>query len=85
MGEDVLTKSRAWGLYDALFRSGSLKFIDEPRGIDPPFRRQTMRDEVSTKQWADGYLNAFSIAARIPLVTFDRALAAQAPNSVLLA
>jgi predicted nucleic acid-binding protein len=84
MGEDVLTQAGAWAVYDALFKTGSLEFIDEPRGIDPVFRRQTTRHEVSIKQWADGYLEAFSIAADIPLVTFDRALAGRAPSSVLL-
>jgi hypothetical protein len=84
MGEDVLTQAGAWAVYDALFDTGSIEFIDEPNGIDPVFRRQTTRHEVSTKQWADGYLEAFSIAANTPLVTFDRALAGKTPNSVLL-
>jgi toxin-antitoxin system PIN domain toxin len=84
MGEDVLTQVRAWAVYDALFKTGVVEFAEEPSGIDPVFRRQTARHQVSTKQWADGYLEAFSIAAEIPLITFDRALAGKAPNSILL-
>ena len=58
--------------------------LGEPQGIDAVFRQQTRRNEVSTKQWADGYLAAFSMAAGIPLVTFDRALAAKLKGAVLL-
>jgi hypothetical protein len=58
--------------------------LEEPRGLDPLFRQHTTRNEASTKQWADGYLTAFSIAAGIPLVTFDRALAGKAKGAVLL-
>ena len=52
--------------------------------IDPLFRNHTDRNEISTKQWADGYLAAFSAAAGIRLVTLDRALAGKAKGAVLL-
>jgi len=58
--------------------------MEEPRGIDPLFRQHTSRNEVSTKQWADGYLAAFAETAGIQLVTFDRALAAKVKGAVLL-
>jgi predicted nucleic acid-binding protein len=58
--------------------------LEEPRGIDPIFRQQTNRNEVSTKQWADGYLSAFALAAGIRLVTLDRALAGKVKGAVLL-
>jgi hypothetical protein len=84
MGVDVLTQSSAWSVYDVFLTAARAKLIDEPRGLDPIFRRQTTRDEVSTKHWADGYLAAFSLASQFPLVTFDRALAGRAKASVLL-
>jgi len=84
MDADVLTQADAWAVYDAFLQTGRTRFIEEPRGIDPLFRQQTHRLEVSTKQWADGYLAAFSIAATIPLVTFDRALAGKVKGAVLL-
>jgi toxin-antitoxin system PIN domain toxin len=84
MGKDALTQAGAWALYDAFLATGRTKLIDEPNGIDPIFRRQTDRDEVSTKHWADGYLAAFAIAAKIPIVTFDRALAGKLKGAVLL-
>ena len=84
MGADVLTQTNAWAIYDGFLATDRARFMEEPDGIDPLFRRHTYRDEVSTKQWADGYLSAFAMAARIPLVTFDRALAAKVKGSVLL-
>jgi toxin-antitoxin system PIN domain toxin len=84
MNQDVLTQTQAWAAFDAFAQSPGARLIEEPHGIDPVFRRLTNRDEVSTKQWADGYLAAFSIAAGMPLVTFDRALAGMTKESILL-
>jgi len=84
MGEDVLTQSEAWEAYDALLANPSNQWMEEPRGIDFIFRQHTDRNEISTKQWADGYLSAFSVAAEIRLVTFDRALAGKVKGAVLL-
>jgi hypothetical protein len=84
MGDDVLTQAKAWAVYDAFLRTGRARLLEEPRGLDPLFRQHTTRNEASTKQWADGYLTAFSIAAGIPLVTFDRALAGKVKGAVLL-
>ena len=84
MGMDVLTQASAWAVYDSLLAAGPVEFFDEPEGIDSLFRLQTTRNEVSTKQWADAYLEAFSITANITLVTFDRASAGRVAGSVLL-
>jgi len=84
MRRDVLTQSNAWNVYDGFLQTTRARFIDEPQGIDLLFRQHTKRDEVSTKQWADGYLSAFAVTAGMPLVTFDRALAGKAKGAVLL-
>ena len=84
MGIDVLTQSRAWDAYDALRADPENRMMEESPGIDPLFRQYTHRDEASTKQWADGYLAAFALAAGIQLVTFDRALAGKVEGAVLL-
>jgi len=84
MGADALTQTNAWAIYDGFLATGSARFMEEPGGIDPLFRQHTYRDEVSTKQWADGYLSAFALAAGLPLVTFDRALAGKVKRAVLL-
>ena len=84
MGKDVLTQSQAWVAFDALLENPGNRMIEEPPRIDALFRQHTSRDEVSAKQWADGYLSAFAIAAGIRLVTFDRALAGKVKGAVLL-
>jgi hypothetical protein len=84
MGADVLTQAQAWEVFDVLLADPGNRMMDEPHGIDPLFRQQTSRNEVSTKQWADGYLAAFAMAAGIQLVTFDRALAGNVKGAVLL-
>jgi uncharacterized protein len=84
MGVDVLTQTDAWAVYDGFLATDRARFMEEPHGIDPLFRQHTYRNEVSTKQWADGYLSAFATAAGIPLVTFDRALAGKVKGAVLL-
>jgi toxin-antitoxin system PIN domain toxin len=85
MGADALTQSSAWTVYDGFLETNRARLIEEPAGFNTLFRKHTKRDEVSTKQWADGYLIAFAIAARIQLITFDRALAGKAKGAVLLA
>ena len=82
MGEDVLTQSAAWKAFDAFLANPANRMMEEPRGIDPVFRRYTDRNAASTKQWADGYLAAFATAAGIQLVTFDRALVGTAKGAV---
>jgi uncharacterized protein len=84
MGADVLTQAKAWAVYDAFLKTAGARLLEEPRGIDRLFRQNTSRNEASTKQWADGYLAAFSMAAGIRLVTFDQALAAKVKEAVLL-
>jgi len=85
MGPDTLTQSQAWKAFDALLHNPANRMMEEPHGLDRLFRQLTDRNETSTKQWADGYLAAFAAAAGIQLVTFDRALAKNVRDAVLLA
>ena len=84
MGSEVMTQSEAWKAYDSFFRNPNARFIEEPAGIDRRFRDRTDRDEISPKQWADGYLAAFTEAAGYTFVTFDKAAAKRVRDSVLL-
>jgi toxin-antitoxin system PIN domain toxin len=84
MGDEALTQREAWSTFDAFLNNAGNRMIEEPRGIDPVFRRHTDRDEASTKQWADGYLAAFAQVGGLTLVTFDRALAGRVKGAVLL-
>lgn len=84
MGGDLLTESQAWAVFDQILVHSGNRMIEEPKGIDPVFRRLTDRKESSTKHWADGYLAAFAMSAGIQLVTFDKALAGKVKGAVLL-
>lgn len=84
MGRDVLSQLQAWEAFDALVANPGNRMIEEPVGLDSQFRRQTSSREFATKQWADGYLAAFSEVAGIQLITFDRALAGKVEGAVLL-
>jgi hypothetical protein len=85
MGPGTLTQSQAWHAYDRWLREAAALFANEPSGLDPAFRSFSSAASVSPKAWADAYLAAFAEAANLTLVTFDRALASKASNSVLLA
>lgn len=85
MGEDVLTQGQAWETFDALVANPGNRMLEEPAGIDAPFRELTNSSESSTKVWTDAYLAAFAETAHLTLVTFDKALAAKARNAILLA
>ena len=84
MGTDVLTQADTWKAFDRFAKFWNSTLIDEPTGIDREFRRQTSRDEISPKLWADGYLAAFALMSGLQLVTFDRALARRVKGSILL-
>ena len=84
MGPDVLSQLQAWEAFDALVADPGNRMIEEPALFEDVFRRRTSSPESATKQWADGYLEAFAEAAHLTLVTFDRALAAKAKGAVVL-
>ena len=84
MGSDVMTQSEAWQTYDLFFRNPNTFLVEEPAGLDRRFRDHTDRDEISPKQWADGFLAAFSEATGYTFVTFDKALAKRVRGAVLL-
>ena len=83
MGPDVLTQSEGWRAYDRFLQNPTIDMLEEPPNLNVLFRRYTTRDEVSTQQWADGYLAAFAEGYGLRLVTFDKALA-KLGRSVLL-
>ena len=83
MGRDVLTQRQAWLAYDK-FLAGGVRFLEEPRMLDDHFRKLTRHASSSPKEWADAYLAAFAIEAGLTLVTFDKALAAKAKDSIIL-
>lgn len=84
MNGKPLRMREAWTAYDRLFVDERVAFLTEPRGIEARFREHTRDNHPSPKLWADAWLLAFAECAGGALITFDRALAARAPNHVLL-
>jgi toxin-antitoxin system PIN domain toxin len=85
MGPGTLTQTGAWAAYDRWVEDAGAEFVEEPVGLEESFRSLTGSQQTSPKDWADSYLAAFSSAATITLVTFDRALAGKAKGALLLA
>ncbi len=84
MGPGTLTQEQAWQAYDRWIESAGAELADEPEGLELVFRSLSGAQQASPKEWADAYLAAFAEAAKLTLVTLDRALAAKAKGAVLL-
>jgi toxin-antitoxin system PIN domain toxin len=84
MSTDVKTQRQSWRIYDTFLESGDTRFMDEPRAIELRFRDLSKLSSASPKDWADSYLAAFAIEARLRLVTFDKALHQHSAGSILL-
>lgn len=84
LGDETFTMKQCWKLYAEWINEGGAELWSEPGGIEVPFIRNTATEERSPKRWNDAYLAAFAECARLPLVTFDKALASRTPDSILL-
>lgn len=71
-GEEAVSLSDAWRLYDELLGDPRVIFAEEPTGLEPWWRHFTQTELFSTKVWSDAYLAAFARAAAYELVTFDK-------------
>jgi toxin-antitoxin system PIN domain toxin len=67
-----LSNAHAWTAYEGWLGSGSVAFMDEPRGLDSHWKKFAARDAASPKLWMDAYLVAFAMAGGYQLVTTDR-------------
>ena len=84
MGSACRTQRESWQIYDRLTADPRISFAAEPYQTEAFFREFSARNEASSKLFADQYLAAFAIAGGMTLVTFDKALAARVPTSILL-
>ncbi|HEY9139023.1 MAG TPA: TA system VapC family ribonuclease toxin [Terriglobus sp.] len=82
--EDAVTNRAALVIYDKLLDAGRLEFRLEPAGLEDAVRRIADVPMKSPKVWSDAYLGAFATLLRLPLVTFDVALAGKTTGSILL-
>lgn len=72
LGEDAVTLTAAWALFDELLSEVRVAYCEEPQGLESIWREYTDRKTVSTKLWTDAYLAAFARAADLEIVTFDK-------------
>jgi toxin-antitoxin system PIN domain toxin len=84
MGQEVLPQSQCWLIYDQWISTGQMAWADEPSTLEVELRALTGGSTSSPKAWMDAYLAAFTEAAGLALVTFDRALAGKVKGAVLL-
>jgi toxin-antitoxin system PIN domain toxin len=85
MGRDeVMTQEGAWGAYDRWLQDPRVAFLEEPAGIEDPFRAMTRSRHSAPKHWADSYLAAFAMASQLTLVTFDQAFQSKTKQLLLL-
>lgn len=80
MRQDTLTQVE----YDAWLATGLAVLRDEPGQLEDVLRSFSRQPRSSPKEWADSYLAAYSVAASIPLVTFDRGLKSRLSDAILL-
>ena len=72
--EDVLSRRRAWEVFDALIADPRIRLLAEPQGLEPLWTAFSRKEDRSHLLWTDDYLAAFAQAADAEFVTFDRAL-----------
>jgi len=84
MGADVLSQQEAWAAYDRWLHDERVELLQEPDGIETHFRMLAASVHAATKDWADSYLAAFALSARLTIVTFDAALHKKAVAAILL-
>ena len=85
MGPDGARNQReAWKAYDRWLADERVEFLDEPAGLETPFRALTGSPHASPKDWADSYLAAFAQVSCLTVVTFDHAFQSKARDLLLL-
>ena len=71
-GDEAVTMSQAWMLYDALLADERIHYLLEPQGLEATWRSYTEGQTYSPKVWSDAYLAAFAKTAGFNLVSFDK-------------
>ena len=84
MGEDVLSQTEAWHVYDRWRESDRVSLADEPPSLERRFRALSRSRRASPQAWADAYLAAFAETSQLTLVTFDRAFRGKTSSLILL-
>ncbi|MFL6464769.1 MAG: VapC toxin family PIN domain ribonuclease [Bryobacteraceae bacterium] len=84
IGHDVRTMEGAWEIWDQITSDDHIGFLTEPEDLELQFRKHWHLATASPKLWADAYLLAFSQAAGLILVTFDRSFGSRTAECVVI-
>lgn len=84
MGKETKTMAEAWSVWDRVWADTRIAFLPEPDDLEQEFRSRSRLTTHSPKVWADAYLLAFAMAARLKVVTFDRALYSRGVDVLVL-
>lgn len=84
MGNDVLSMTEAWLIYQNCLADSFISFASEPDGLDQHLALFAQGRVSSPKVWADAYLAAFAALGGYRIVTFDRAFRRWPVELVLL-
>jgi toxin-antitoxin system PIN domain toxin len=71
--EDVLSRCRAWEVFEKFIADPRIRLLAEPQGLDSLWRAFSKKEDKSHLLWTDDYFAAFAQAADAELITFDRA------------
>ena len=71
-GEECISMTKAWEVYDMLLHDPRVFFMNEPEGLDSLWRRYTIPFTYSPKVWNDAYLAAFAKCMDLTVVTLDK-------------
>ena len=71
-GEDSLSLTEAWKLYDTILSDQRVVFANEPAGMEIAWRAYTTGPNVSRLIWSDAYLAGFAQTASLKIASFDR-------------
>ena len=72
MGRQRMDHSQAWAVFSDVVAQTSVKFLEEPTGIDEHLEAVCSRRRASPGFWSDAYLASFARAGPYRLATFDR-------------
>lgn len=84
MGDEVLSQTAAWRMYDDWLRDGGVSYLEEPPTLESAFRSLTRSSLIAPKDWADSYLAAFALESDLTFVTFDQGFHGKVRHLIVL-
>ena len=72
MGRQRMDHAHAWAVFGEVAAQASVKFLEEPTGLDEALADLCRRQRSSPGFWSDAYLAAFARAGQYRFATFDR-------------